>query len=472
MIDSAFTFANLPAGEQTVSLHLQNRGTVSCRLHGQGGSSFAVDSHSMATATCWLCDAEGKPAGRPDLQPGDQITLAPGGRATIDFQWAATGTSCQWADWTDFQFHWREEEYSDFRKDVSYLFVPAAWPFHLCSAVSSSGYRAETESAMGGSVLEGQLRVSVPPHPIYNDERVTLHVERLGRPNVLAVGCAELYIVRQGPEIGTRFDPLPTLSEHKAASYTALQLEEDRERAWPEWKRDRLRRCPIDAGAIAADAEIGAAELASVTRIEWRTATAPGKEPRFFSAAAHFTVLDPDTLAPNWGATVNGIRAGLSVDRTTFFVGDKLPLHLRYENVSAAKPLGVTECNAPEPVLELQDAQHKVLHTLPIDRFCSGHGWGPFAVEQGKRQRLFHEVTTDTVSEPYPGRTGAPDVPGPGVYYLVTVWSPVVLVVAPAVPGETATSSRAGHGGDRLGEIYGSARSLPVRIEVLPRGKP
>ena len=198
VIDSGFTFANLPAREQIVSLHLQNKGTVSCRLHGQGGSSFAVDSHSMATATCWLCDAEGKPAGRPDLQPGDQITLAPGGRGAIDFHWAATGDACQWADWTDFQFHWREEEYSDFRKDASYLFVPAAWPFHLCSAVSSSGYRAETESAMGGSVLEGQLRVSVPPHPVYNDERVTLHVERLGRPNVQAVGCAELYMVRQG----------------------------------------------------------------------------------------------------------------------------------------------------------------------------------------------------------------------------------------------------------------------------------
>ena len=274
-------------------------------------------------------------------------------------------------------------------------------------------------------------------------------------------------------EIGTRFDPLPTLSEHKAASYTALQLEEDRERAWPEWKRDRLRRCPIDAGAIAADAEIRAAELASVTRIEWRTADHTRvRNPAFLSAAAHFTVLDPDTLAPNWGATGNGIRAGLSVDRTTFFVGDKLPLHLRYENVSAAKPLGVTECGDPEPQLELQDAQHKVLQTLPIDRFCSGHGWGPFAVEQGKPQRLFHEVTTATGSEPYPGRTGAPDLPGPGVYYLVTVWSPVVLVVAPAVPGEAATSSRAGRSRDRLGQVYGTARSLPVRIEVLPRGKP
>jgi hypothetical protein len=39
-IDGTFTFASLPVGEQTVSLHLRNMTTTACRLQGQVGASF------------------------------------------------------------------------------------------------------------------------------------------------------------------------------------------------------------------------------------------------------------------------------------------------------------------------------------------------------------------------------------------------------------------------------------------------
>ena len=61
------------------------------------------------------------------------------------------------------------------------------------------------------------------------------------------------------------------------------------------------------------DADISRADLASVTHIQWRTAAAPGKQPAVLATATHFTVLDADTLAPNWGETIEGVRAGLSV---------------------------------------------------------------------------------------------------------------------------------------------------------------
>src|SRR5260370_13971188 len=48
LIDGTFTFASLPVGEQTVSLHLQNTTNSACRLQGQVRASFAVDGHSMA----------------------------------------------------------------------------------------------------------------------------------------------------------------------------------------------------------------------------------------------------------------------------------------------------------------------------------------------------------------------------------------------------------------------------------------
>ena len=104
LIDGTFTFGSLPAGEQTVSLHFQNKSNAACRLHGQAGPSFAVDTHSMNVASCWLCDQDNTPSPDPERLSGNQIPLAPGERATLDLHWASSGESCQWADWVDFLF--------------------------------------------------------------------------------------------------------------------------------------------------------------------------------------------------------------------------------------------------------------------------------------------------------------------------------------------------------------------------------
>jgi hypothetical protein len=264
-----------------------------------------------------------------------------------------------------------------------------------------------------GALLSGARCGSEIAH-VYNDERATLHVELTeqagsgGQP----AGCADLYTVRQAPLMGMRLDPLPALGSRSIPSFTPEQIREDQERAWPYWKADRLRRCDIDAGKTAVDADISAADLASVTHIAWRTAAAPGKQPAFLTTATHFTVLDADTLAPNSGETIEGVHAGLSVDRASFNVGERVPLHIRWENVNASKPLGQAECEDPEPALEIQDSQHNVLRTIPTYSMCDGHGWGPFRVQKGKAQRTFRELTTRST------RTG---LPGPGVYYLVSV---------------------------------------------------
>ena len=66
---------------------------------------------------------------------------------------------------------------------------------------------------------------------------------------------------------------------------------------------------------------------------------------------------DVDTLAPNWGQPVEGIRAGLSIDRASFSLGERVRLHLPLENVNAAMPIAQGECKEPEPALEIQDVQ-------------------------------------------------------------------------------------------------------------------
>src|ERR1700680_462752 len=104
LIDGTFTFSNLPAGEQTVSLHFQNKGGAACRLHGESGPTFAADMHGVSVEMCWLCDQTNTVSYAPERQAGNEILLAPGGRAALDVHWTSSGESCPWADWVTFYF--------------------------------------------------------------------------------------------------------------------------------------------------------------------------------------------------------------------------------------------------------------------------------------------------------------------------------------------------------------------------------
>ena len=451
-IDGTFTFASLPAGKQTISLHFQNKGNAACRLQGQVGASFAVDGHSMTVARCWLCELNYTPSLFTERQPGNQILLVPGEGATLDLQWASTGEPCQWADWVNFSISWA--------KPSGYLFVPSNWPMHICSAVKSTGYQREVHSPSMGAVRDELLRVSVTPTVIYSDEHAVLHAELAVATAAMAspAGCASLYAVRHGPSMPTRFEPLRAMGFSSRPSSTPEEIMEDKERG-PSWKANHPRRCDIAGGRATADAPISAADLATVTHIEWRTAPGPGEEPVFLTAATHFSVLDVDTLEPNWGDPAKGIRVGLSIDKASFRLGERVPLHLRWENVNAAMPLAEGECKEPEPELEIQDSQHNVVRTIPDMTICTGHGWGPFTIQKGKAQRTFIELATAHSTQTSPLNDFRGELPGPGVYYLISVWSPLVLE-PDAEPDKTRIGS--GH----LGKVYATVRSLPVRIEV------
>lgn len=419
----------------------------------------------MSVDICPFCGQDGKPLYMWQVQPGNQIILAPGQTAAIDLNWASKGESCQWADWTNISFNWSES--IDFRKFADFLFIPNEWPMHICSPVRSYGYRAETDSPFMG---EGAgLSVSLQEKTVYSDERATLHVEltnptrRRDEPD----GCASLYAVRHSADLERRLEPLPTVNRTMVLPYTPEQISENKDRAWPEWKKDFLRACDIAGGATTADAEIAASDLAQVTHIEWRTAPVRGGVPTFLIAPAHVKVLDVDTLAPNWGEPVDGVRAGLSVDRERFVVGEHIPLHLRWEDVGAKLTLASGECGDPQPELEIQDAEHQVLMTMPTSRGCRGHGWGPFAMAKGKPFHNYAELTTGLPRERRHFWITVGSLPRPGVYYLVAVWSPRKLDQAVA-DGEVALRMRAG----RMGDVYTTAHSSPVRIEVEPVNLP
>jgi hypothetical protein len=464
-IDTTFTFENLPDGEQKVSLHFQNKSSAACRLHGQPSPSFAVDSHSMFVDSCWLCDRDHYPSLAPERDPGNEILLAPGKRAALDLLWDSTGPACQWADWVVFYVRWATPD-----RYYGYIFSPSEWPMRICSWVRSAGYWPEADSSPDGPFSDALLHVSVLQTPIYNDEWATLHVELSGQTASAAqrADCASLYTVRQGPSTDacTRLDPLRTIGSSFRPSYTPEQIKEDKEREWPSWKRDHLRTCDIPGGQTTTDADIRAADLEDVTHVEWRTASSPGENPVFVKADTHFNVLNVDTLAPNWGDPVEGIRAGLSIDKTRFSMGERVPLHLRWENVNAVAPLAQGECKEPQPALEIQDSKHNVMQTIPFMRPCSGHGWGPFVIPKGQAQRDFIELKTQSSSAPI-FHMSYGTLPGPGVYYLVSVWTPHVLELTDPHSDKAPLM-----GAGQIGKVYATARSSPVRVEITPQDHP
>jgi hypothetical protein len=155
------------------------------------------------------------------------------------------------------------------------------------------------------------------------------------------------------------------------------------------------------------------------------------------------------------------------VDRAKFGVGERVPVHIRWENVNASASLGQRECREPLPDLEIQDSEHQVLKTLPTYEMCMGHGWGPFEIVKGSSQHEFRDLTTAPPPVPR-GVTSIPSIlPGPGVYYLISIWSPRVLDKSEA---KCDGSLRIGAG--RVGDVYATVRSLPVRIEVVPSSQP
>jgi hypothetical protein len=67
--------------------------------------------------------------------------------------------------------------------------------------------------------------------------------------------------------------------------------------------------------------------------------TAPDGELRLVSSnAITLNVVDPATIQRNWGRTVEGMRADLTLDKLTYPLGEDIPLHLAFEDVSAAGP--------------------------------------------------------------------------------------------------------------------------------------
>ncbi|WP_353064941.1 hypothetical protein RBB77_04180 [Tunturibacter psychrotolerans] len=469
-IDATFSFADAPAGEQTIVIHLHNVTSQPCRLRGELAPSFAVDGHGATIETCWLCARDGRPDAEA-IRRNNDFVIPGDGYTQVAYRWSSVGDKCQKVDWATIGVEW------DGRANL--LFQNMHWKPHVCSIMQISGYKSDVIAATRPTTsAETTLKVTPPPVPIYADEFIQLNLELRSSQNVVGPTgrCPELYAVYENGSGATRFEAiLPD-------GYGTLVLNATDEPnlfisgysdELPAQFKGYMRLCEtagkrttttvtLPASLEAPIHVVPQANLNSVRHIVWRAENSSTHEPVFVTADVHFDILDPDTLPQNWGPQVEGIGAGLSVDKTTFTLGETIPLHLRWENFSASKKLGVGECGGPQPRVEIQDALHRVLGTLiDYDMGCMGHGWGPFSVELGKQHSNFASLRYSKMG--YFISSDAKPITEPGVYYLLAVWSPPTLEertdqTESQFPGAKYT----------FGERYATARSLPVRIDILP----
>jgi len=468
-IDATFSFADAPKGRQTIGIHLHNMTPQPCRLRGELGPGFAVDGHSARVETCWLCT----PDGRPDAEArrrNDDFVLSGDGDAQVTYQWSSVGDTCQKVDWATMGTEW------DGR--AGFLFQNMHWKPHVCSTMQISGYQSDAMATTRlTSTSEAVLEVNPPPVPIYEDEFVQLTLElKSPQGSVSPTGhCPELYGVYRDSSGSTRFEAIlpdgygalvrnatdePNLSISGYGDDLPAQFS-DYMRVCETVGKRPTTTVMLPASLKAPINVVPTPNLENMRHIVWRAENPSTHEPVFVTADLHFHVLDPDTLPQNWGQEVEGIGAGLSVDRLTFAFGESIPLHLRWENFSASKKVGEDECGEPGPQVEIQDASHRVLGTADLRSFCSGHGWGPFSVEAGKQQRTFASLRY--TKRGYMDSLGEAVITAPGVYYLSAVWSPPTLVEKGGeIEGVAPRSAYT------FGDRYATARSLPVRIEILP----
>jgi len=353
-------------------------------------------------------------------------------------------------------------------------FNPGRWRMHICSVVELLGYEPGN-GLNGANAGQTALQVSVVPSPTYSDEYVKIHLQLTGAAGVGQSGCPELYLLtrRAGSSAGQSYR-YADFESVDSDDYRAVG--DDKEGYFLNYRHNTLpsrrgdaghpragqkRRCDGAGGVSAAVLSVEANELPEIAYIAGRVRSATNSEPTLTSAATSFAPLDPATLPPNWGARVKGIGAGLSVDKTVFHLGEKIPVHVQWEDFEASSPIGFDECNYFQPVVEVQDAGGQVLGTIAYHiEDCFGHGAGPFQWKAGQLYRQYVEVATGR-DEYRQWGDGDFAIRQPGVYYLTTVWSPPVWTKVDGLYD-------VGRNGAELGAVYGTARSAPVQIKILP----
>jgi len=168
--------------------------------------------------------------------------------------------------------------------------------------------------------------------------------------------------------------------------------------------------------------------------------------------------------AQNWGPIVKGVRAGLSIDKTTYRVGEDVPLHIVFENVSAADPI-YGEPYRARPAFDVyfsssgkvtvQDEDGPLIPTRPVTVADLPTGGGPLRCpepySQGTPVRFEKSLNRVRLLPREPG-----------TYKITVTWSPYTEDISTCQDYLTAAAGPA----PKLPSPFVFATSNPVFIRI------
>ena len=125
-------------------------------------------------------------------------------------------------------------------------------------------------------------------------------------------------------------------------------------------------------------------------------------------------VLDPKKVQRTWGPPVNGLAADLTLDRSTYSLGQDVPLHIAILNQASA--IDIYRSPACENLaVSLRDAAGRLIGSKQVPEFCAWSGSdAPRRYERGEPRTFESSLLSEDL---------LPDQVG--IYTLSVAWRPL-----------------------------------------------
>ncbi len=398
--DATLQFANGPGNYYTVVVDKRNISGHPCVFDGpMYGPSLVPDrvpGHAPY-GLCYYCE-DRLPNGQTPVIP--PLTINPGQVARQTFRWGTTSSSdeapCLEPKWMA----------------GPVLLVAPSLLKRVCSDVEVSRFSlAEPESVQMESREDDRVpmfQLTADRNMYYEGESFALRLSRAQtsvQTSAAESGCPTLYLRQRSPDGETRIDEIQPFA-FKNCGKPVLGHEPG------DWQSG------FDVDSGASSRWLGVGEHA----MEVFQLSGSLDDPRLHFASSNVLRIqlgDHSAMPRKWGPRAKGIAADVTLDKETFRVGEDVPLHIAIEDFDAAVPLyGWDPVWDPCMVvgLEVQDIgghSLSVSQRLPQWSVCTGHGFGPRPVAQGKVIPLERTL----------GKEGwLPNQPG--TYTVVITWTP------------------------------------------------
>jgi DNA invertase Pin-like site-specific DNA recombinase len=371
-----------------------------------GFFTVAYDFHNISDHDCSLGPPQYPPSFVPDRVEGHSpigykwpsspqipLLLRPGQTDHLSYRWRTAAAD---GDHPCVQLKWM---------GGSVLINAPTLLKQVCSDIEgglyeSGRFRPEADQS-GGLVL------SAPKSSFFLDELFFLTIVGSRSVKDEAAPCPKLFRLARSPDGFTRLDEMTGAGFVGCPPY------------WPGRQKGNWNTgFPIEAGAGSHWEGVGEHQFQLFEQIQTQDST--GLTFRHTQILT-LQIADPSKISRVWGPRVNGVAADVSLDKTTYQLGEDVPLHLAVENFNAAGPVRAWDplwdpCSAIS--IRVQDAHGNPLpdNARQGMNLCSGHGFGPNKeFPQGKLYPIERSLTNEGWLPKEPG-----------TYTIVVTWTPLI----------------------------------------------